>query len=87
MTKYVTVTYKHDESMIFSGTREPAFILCILTVLGTPTEKNAGFSKALFEFLKRELGVSDERGYIIFNDPGPDRLGVRVSHECSRRYI
>ncbi|KAK0432024.1 uncharacterized protein ARMOST_17718 [Armillaria ostoyae] len=77
MTKYVTVTYKYDESMIFGGTYDPAFTMNVLTVLGIPTEKNAGFSQGFFEFFEKELGVPNDRGYIVFNDPGADRLGYK----------
>ncbi|KAK0184081.1 Tautomerase/MIF [Armillaria mellea] len=65
MTKYVTVTYKYDESMIFGGTYDPAFTMNVLTVLG------------FFEFFEKELGIPNDRGYIVFNDPGADRLGYK----------
>ncbi|KAG7441477.1 Tautomerase/MIF [Guyanagaster necrorhizus] len=77
MTKYITVTYKHDESMIFGGTYDPAFTMNVLTVLGIPTEKNASFSQCFFEFFEKELGIPNDRGYIVFNDPGSDRLGYK----------
>ncbi|KAK0215984.1 Tautomerase/MIF [Armillaria nabsnona] len=73
MTKYVTVTYKYDESMIFNGTYGLAFALNVLTVLGIPTEINADFSHGFFEFFEKELGVPNDRGYMS----GPDRLGYK----------
>ncbi len=32
MTKYVTVTYKYDESMIFGGTYDPAFTVNVVRI-------------------------------------------------------
>ncbi|KAF9023828.1 Tautomerase/MIF [Hymenopellis radicata] len=75
MDKYWTVMYKYNEGLIFGGTHEPAFCMTILTVLGLPTSNNAGYSKGFFAFIEKELGIPHDRGYIIFNDPGPDRLG------------
>ncbi|KAF8903218.1 Tautomerase/MIF superfamily [Mucidula mucida] len=64
-----------QQGLIFGGTHEPAFYMTILTVLGLPTSNNAGYSKEFFAFIEKELGIPHDRGYIIFNNPGPDRLG------------
>ncbi|KAE9386789.1 Tautomerase/MIF [Gymnopus androsaceus JB14] len=77
MDKYWTVMYKYNEGLIFAGTHEPAFYMTILTVLGLPTSNNSDYSKKFFAFLETELGVPHDRGYIVFNDPGPDRLGFQ----------
>ncbi|KAF8892757.1 Tautomerase/MIF [Mucidula mucida] len=75
MDKYWNVMYKYNEGLIFAGTHEPAFYMTILTVLGLPTSNNAGYSKEFFAFIEKELGIPHDHGYIIYNDPGPDRLG------------
>ncbi|KAG6847877.1 hypothetical protein C0991_001278, partial [Blastosporella zonata] len=78
MDGYVTVSYQYSESIIFAGTHDPAFILRV-TTLGNGTDKNESFAKAFFGFLEKELGVPDNRGYIIFNDPTP----VNLAHKST----
>ncbi|PSR70560.1 hypothetical protein PHLCEN_2v13599 [Hermanssonia centrifuga] len=38
-------------------------------------ELNNGFSKDLFEFFEKHLGVKDNRGYVMFVDPGRENIG------------
>ncbi|KAG6827589.1 hypothetical protein H0H92_011212 [Tricholoma furcatifolium] len=76
MDGYVTCSYQYNESIIFAGTHDPAFVLRV-TTLGNPVEKNEGFAKSLFSFFSQELGIPDNRGYIIFNDPTPVNLAHR----------
>ncbi|KAF8904350.1 hypothetical protein CPB85DRAFT_1225670 [Mucidula mucida] len=77
MNKYWAVMYKYNEGLIFGGTHEPAFCMTILDVLGLPTFTNAGYSKAFFTFIEKELGIPPDRGHIVFNYPGPERLGYK----------
>ncbi|KAG6818761.1 hypothetical protein H0H93_002066 [Arthromyces matolae] len=78
MDGYVTTSYQYNESLIFAGTHAPAFVLRV-TTLGNGTEKNADFAKGLFAFLEKQIGVPDNRGYIIFNDFAP----VNLAHKST----
>ncbi|KAG6918621.1 hypothetical protein DXG01_013032 [Tephrocybe rancida] len=78
MDGYVTVSYNYNESLIFSGTHAPAFVLRVVT-LGNGTDKNEAFAKSFFSFFEKELGIPDNRGYIIFNDPSP----VNLAHKST----
>ncbi|KAG7451285.1 uncharacterized protein BT62DRAFT_926947, partial [Guyanagaster necrorhizus] len=45
-TKYVIMTYRYHESMIFGVTYNPAFTMNVVPHgIGIPTEKKAGFSQ------------------------------------------
>jgi len=73
--KYVLVSYRYNEFLTFSGTFEPAFQLQVVSLNDITTETTEGYSKALFAFLDETLGVRGDRGYIVFQDPGPAYLG------------
>jgi phenylpyruvate tautomerase len=46
------------------------FQLRITSLNNLQPDKNIGYSKAFSTFLKEKIGVENDRGYIIFYDPG-----------------
>ncbi|KAI0648322.1 Tautomerase/MIF [Trametes meyenii] len=72
---YFSVNYNYHENMMFKASFEPNFLLHV-TVLDTLSpQANEEASKAFSAFLKEKLGLLDNRGYIIFSDPGRSNVG------------
>ncbi|KAF9059308.1 Tautomerase/MIF superfamily, partial [Rhodocollybia butyracea] len=74
MEGFISTSVSYNETLNFGGTHEPAFVLN-LVIVGLVVEKHDGYAKSLFNFFEKELGVHSNRGYIIFNDPGAERIG------------
>jgi phenylpyruvate tautomerase len=74
---YITSSYTHNETLTFQGTFDPAFVLTITSLDNLSPELNEQYSKAFFGFFHKKLGVSDDRGYIVFVDPGRAYLGYK----------
>ncbi|PSR70562.1 hypothetical protein PHLCEN_2v13601 [Hermanssonia centrifuga] len=72
---YISVSYTYNEFLAWEGTFEPAFLLNITSLDNLNAESNEGFSKDLFDFFEKHLGVKDNRGYITFFDPGRENIG------------
>jgi len=71
----VSITY--NDTLTFGGTFEPAFQLLVISLLNINATKNVEYNKKIFSFLKEKLGVPDNRGYIVFQDPGVENLGFQ----------
>lgn len=71
----VCVSYTHVKHLAFNGTFDPAFLLTITSLYNLNPTVNEEFSKTFFDFFAEQLGVSDDRGYITFYNPGPEYLG------------
>ncbi|THH21102.1 hypothetical protein EW146_g406 [Bondarzewia mesenterica] len=83
---YISVSYHYEEILTFNGTFDPALLLNIISLDNISPEKNEVYSKALFEFFEKHLGVSSDRGYITFIDPGRAFLGLamrKAAHNLS----
>jgi len=75
--EYIMVIHTHKPTLIFKGSFEPAFSLHIVSLGNLSPELNEGYSKAFFAHLGEKLGVKDDRGYIVFNDPGRAYMGYK----------
>jgi len=73
--KYISISYRYNEHLTFAGTLDPAFLLVITSLDNISPERNDGYSKIFFKFLKDKLGTPGDRGYITFYDPGRAYLG------------
>jgi len=71
------VNHIHNPTLMFKGSFEPAFLLHVVSLGNLSPELNEGYSKSLFSFLEQELGVKDDRGYIVFDDPGIAYMGYK----------
>ncbi|KAI4523220.1 Tautomerase/MIF [Schizophyllum commune Loenen D] len=79
---YISVLIKVNETLTFGGTHDPAFQLVITSLGNVNPAANEKYSKALSEFLKEKLGLSNDRGYMFvlsyaFIDPGNANLGYQ----------
>ncbi|KAF5358141.1 hypothetical protein D9756_001955 [Leucocoprinus leucothites] len=74
---YITVQYNYNDNMTFAGTHDPAFVLTIISLGNLKPEQNEVYSKTISEWLKQELGLSNDRGYIVFHDPGNSCIGYQ----------
>ncbi|TFK25820.1 Tautomerase/MIF [Coprinopsis marcescibilis] len=73
--KYISINVRHNPTLTFGGTFDPAFILSIVSLDNINPEVNEKYSKALFKFFEDKLGVPGDRGYVVFNDPGRAYIG------------
>ncbi|KAH9038946.1 Tautomerase/MIF superfamily [Lactarius pseudohatsudake] len=73
--KYISISYRYNEFLTFSGTFDPAFQLTVISLDNITPESTEAYSNSLFTFLKDTLGVPGDRGYIVFNDPGRAYIG------------
>ncbi|KIY66199.1 Tautomerase/MIF [Cylindrobasidium torrendii FP15055 ss-10] len=62
-------------AMVINGTAEPAFQLFVVSLGNLSPSNNEKFSKGFSDFLNRTLGVPNDRGLIVFLDPGMDNMG------------
>jgi len=67
---YVMVAIQDTVPMLFAGSPEPTAYLQLKS-LGLPANSTTEFSRALCEFIGKELAISPERIYIEFS--GPER--------------
>jgi len=75
--EYIMVNHTHKPTLMFQGTFEPSFLLHVYSLGNLNPELNEAYSKAFFSHLEEELGVKDDRGYIIFEDPGLGYYGYK----------
>ncbi|KAI0261084.1 Tautomerase/MIF [Gloeopeniophorella convolvens] len=73
--KYISISLQYNEFLTFGGTFDPAFLLSIVSLDNITPQKNEAYSKSLFEFFEKELGVPGDRAYITFQDPGRAFIG------------
>ncbi|KAH9890600.1 Tautomerase/MIF [Cubamyces lactineus] len=74
---YISVNYNYSELLTFNGSFEPAIILTIHSLDNINPQANEEYSKKFFAFFKEKLGVSDDRGYITFIDPGRANIAYK----------
>ncbi|KAF9448885.1 Tautomerase/MIF [Macrolepiota fuliginosa MF-IS2] len=72
---YITVQYQYNETITFGGTFDPAFTLKIFSLGNLSHDKNEQYSKTISEWLGKKLGLKNDRGYIVFIDPGNSYIG------------
>jgi len=75
--EYIMVNYVPNPDLIFKGTFEPAFILHITSLGNLSPELNEGYSKMFSQYLGEKLGLKDDRGYLVFDDPGNAYMGYQ----------
>ncbi|TFK34843.1 Tautomerase/MIF [Crucibulum laeve] len=75
--RVVSVSYTYNETLTFAGSFEPACTLTLISLNQLNTENNELFSKAFFHFFQEKLGVSGDRAYITFSDPGWSFIGYK----------
>ncbi|KZO95122.1 Tautomerase/MIF [Calocera viscosa TUFC12733] len=63
------IQYKHDPTLAFAGTFDPAWMLQVYALGIINEEANEAFTKGYWEFAQ-SLGLPADRGYITFFDPG-----------------
>ncbi|KAJ6588895.1 hypothetical protein B0H19DRAFT_1101842 [Mycena capillaripes] len=63
-----SASVEYNESLNFDGNHDPAFLLefKIINMAQAGTPKRDAFAKSLCEFLEKELGIPQSRGYILF---------------------
>ncbi|KAJ8480882.1 hypothetical protein ONZ45_g15497 [Pleurotus djamor] len=74
---YISVNYTYNETLTFAGSLDPAFNLSIKSLDNLSPEQNEEYSKKIFPFFEKELGVPGNRGYIDFIDPGRTHMGFK----------
>ena len=66
------------------------FQLRITSLNNLQPDKNIGYSKAFSTFLKEKIGVENDRGYIIFYDPGKLNVlltGLSFLSSCLNSFV
>ncbi|KAG6918012.1 hypothetical protein DXG01_016864, partial [Tephrocybe rancida] len=61
---YITVKYIYNETLTFRGTFDPAFTLNVISLDNLNEELNEKYSKAFFDYFKKNLGIQGDRGYM-----------------------
>ncbi|EEH38237.1 hypothetical protein PAAG_01158 [Paracoccidioides lutzii Pb01] len=74
---FISVQIRSDEVLTFAGTHDPCFQMRVTSLGNLNPDDNVNFSKAFAEFLKEEIGVTNDRGYVIFYDPDYANLGYK----------
>jgi len=75
--EYIMVNWTHNPMLIFKGSFEPTFFLHVYSLGNLSPDLNEGYSKSFFSHLRKELGINDDRGYIVFEDPGNGFYGYK----------
>jgi len=74
---YCVVTLVPDQRMAFGGTEEPCAIANLMSIGKLGKKENIAHSKALFEKITAELGISPSRMYITFQDEPSSNVGYQ----------
>ncbi|KIY45470.1 Tautomerase/MIF [Fistulina hepatica ATCC 64428] len=74
---YISASITHNESVSFGGTFEPAFRMTVISLGNVNPAANIKYSKQFFQYFKDKLGISNDRGYITYIDPGNANLGYK----------
>jgi len=68
--EYIMINIIKNHMLYFKGSFEPAYLLRIVSLGNISPEQNEKYSKLFFAHLTEALGIKDDRGYIVFEDPG-----------------
>ncbi|KAF8744984.1 hypothetical protein AX14_011996 [Amanita brunnescens Koide BX004] len=74
---FMSASYTYNDTLTFGGSLDPAFQLTITSLFNINAEVNQQYARKISVFLKEKLGVSDDRGYITFFDPGAENIGYK----------
>ncbi|KAJ7826643.1 Tautomerase/MIF superfamily [Mycena leptocephala] len=74
---FFSTIVSYNKTLTFGGTLEPAFALTVTSLDNLNPEANEKYSAIFSEFLKSELGIPNDRGYINFCDPGRGFIGYK----------
>ncbi|KAI8381541.1 Tautomerase/MIF superfamily [Radiomyces spectabilis] len=74
---YCLVTFVRVDQLYFAGTPDAGFIAKVGSIGHIDRERNARLTAAITAEMKRELGVSDDRGYFLFTDFPSDNIGFK----------
>jgi len=75
--EYIVINIVKNPLLYFNRSFDPSFLLHIVSLGNLSPELNETYSKLFFEHLTKELGVKDDRGYIVFDDPGMAYMGYK----------
>jgi phenylpyruvate tautomerase len=75
--QYIVINLVNNPLLYFNRSFEPAYTLHIVSLGNLSPELNEGYSKLFSEYLTKELGLKDDRGYIVFEDPGMAYMGYK----------
>lgn len=71
------VKVQDDCALSFGGTFDPAYGCAIYSIGRIDPDMNAKTSAGLSEFLLKELGLPNDRGYISFFDMKGSNMGYK----------
>nr|XP_022914982.1 macrophage migration inhibitory factor homolog [Onthophagus taurus] len=74
---YCVVTLVGDVNMSWGGTDEPAAQATLMSIGGLGVEQNKKHSKAIFDAVIPELGITEDRMYILFSNVPSSDLGYQ----------
>ncbi|CAG9104034.1 unnamed protein product [Plutella xylostella] len=74
---YCVVSVIPDTIMSFGGSTEPCAIANLMSIGSLGVEQNKKHAKALFELVEKELGISNDRMYITFQDEPTGNVGFK----------
>ncbi|KAL9714741.1 hypothetical protein Ac2012v2_001400 [Leucoagaricus gongylophorus] len=74
---YITVQYDYNDTITFGGSHQPAFTLTVVSLDNLTHAQNEVYSSKFSEWLKSELNLESNRGYIVFQDPGRSHIGYQ----------
>ncbi|KAI7907245.1 Tautomerase/MIF superfamily [Cokeromyces recurvatus] len=74
---YCMVTFTKVDSLFFSGSDEPGFLVKVGSIGHIDNDRNSKLTAAVTQELEKELGVKDNRGYFIFTDVPAENIGFR----------
>ncbi|EGN96260.1 hypothetical protein SERLA73DRAFT_185910 [Serpula lacrymans var. lacrymans S7.3] len=77
--KAFTVNFIYNPYLTIAGTFDPAIMLNVLSLYNTNPTNVRKWSKAFADYFEEKLGVTSDRGYMAFQDPGPAFVGTRGS--------
>jgi len=75
--EYIMINIVKNPLLYFNRSFDPSFLLQIVSLGNLSPELNETYSKLFFEHLTKELGVKDDRGYLVFEDPGRAYMGYK----------
>ncbi|KAI8334384.1 Tautomerase/MIF superfamily [Chlamydoabsidia padenii] len=72
---YCLVTFTKVDEFIFAGSTDNGYIIRVGSIGNIAEERNINLTKAITDELKKELGIDNNRGYVLFQDYPAANIG------------
>jgi phenylpyruvate tautomerase len=74
---YCLVTFSKVDELLFAGSNEDGYLVRVGSIGHIEEERNINLTKAITAEIKAELGIENNRGYVMFTDYPAANIGFQ----------